>query len=284
MDRLARPLSKPKRPYLNWWGLSDTKMRNKYTKKWNKRIVSEGWLCSKTVDLAVWKLTRREVVFGKPRMRENYCKYYLSGHWIESLISISSCRNSSKGHCIGGVQICKLSKIPLGNFWRVGRLEKQFPTKKQLEHQIAHISESAHDSFPEISRKKKCWEHNLIKEMKKQQGIAPTREGCPLNPGNEGSSEALQCVKGWGECGGFSSRSNNNLSGVLWEFVGRKCYMLFWNETDKDELREKSTGSKHLQLPLKRAASSLIHWEICYRSSKLAQEHLFLLLFFASFN
>lgn len=105
-----------------------------------------------------------------------------------------------------------------------------------------------------------------------------------MNPGNESSSEGLKCAKGWGECGGFSSRSNNNLSEILWEFVGKKCYMLFWNEIDKDELHE-STKSKHLQFPLKRTASSLIHWEICYRSSKLTREHLFfLLLFFASFN
>lgn len=70
------------------------------------------------------------------------------------------------------------------------------------------------------------------------------------------------------------------MSEVLWEFVGKKCYMLFWNEMDKDELCEKSMESKHLQLPLKRTASSLIHWEMCYRSSKLTREHCFLLLFF----
>lgn len=60
--------------------------------------------------------------------------------------------------------------------------------------------------------------------------------------------------------------------------------MLFWNEMDKDELREKNTKSKHRQVTLKRTANSLIHWEICYRSFKLTLEHLFFLLFFISFN
>lgn len=79
----------------------------------------------------------------------------------------------------------------------------------------------------------------------------------------------------------ISSRSNNNLSEVLRECIESKHYMaFFWMRWTRDEQYENSTESKLLQFPLKRTASTLVHWEAHATGS---QNLLLSIIFFVGF-